>query len=441
MTVRIRFCVTTLVSVLFLSISASFLSAQEYSKKQELAVFRLGYYSWQIPTAALGAIDDSIRGVFVNLGRFTVIGYAKSLEARDVDDFIDALRKYKEANAELPKEVQLGREAFTQADLTKLTSSFIVVIPSVSFYNLSLSNRGEFTANLETSFSFVNVKDLTTIGQFTIETSGSSLYAREAVKSAIDGIPLQLSYKVRSMPVFQIKTGILELTGGDAIIEFGRNMGVKPGDEFAVVTPTIIAGHQVDETSGMLVVKDVRESFSIAHPLYTDRPMYVGDQLKEIPRFGVELDFYSDLIFAQSNYVGAPSVGYYPLFGIRATVSRGVYRARPTFEMELPLHQALSGGVPANLYVGLETFNLYMGRFQIAPVVLAGLGGNYFENDFYLSHVGGKAQLNLSLLVTRDLKLSIEAGYIAMVGLRDNPRPWDASYWGPFGGVGFTAKF
>ncbi len=441
MTVRSRFCITGLVSVLLFSVGASVLFAQEYSKKQELAVFRLGYYSWEIPTAALGAIDDSIRGVFVNLGRFTVIGYAKSLESRDVNDFIDALRKYKEANTDLPKEVQLGREAFTQADFTQLTSSFIVVIPSVSFYNLSLSNEGEFTANLETSFSFVNVKDLTTIGQFTVDTSGSSVYAREAVKSAIDGIPLQLSYKVRSMQVFQIKTGILELTGGDAIIEFGRNMGVKPGDEFSVVTPTIIAGHQVDEPSGVLVVKDVRETFSIAHPLYTDRPIYVGDQLKEIPRFGMELNFYTDLILAQSNYSGAPPIGYYPLFGIRATLSRGVYRARPTFEIEFPLHQALSGGVPANLYLGVETFNLYLGRFQLAPVVLAGLGGNYYQNDFYLSHVGGKAQVNLSLLVSRDLKLSIEAGYIAMVGLRDNPQSWDASYWGPFGGLGFTAKF
>lgn len=441
MRVRTRACMLVLVSVLLTLSGASSLFAQEYSQKKEVAVFRLGYYSWQIPTAALGAIDDSIRGVFVNLGRFTVIGYAKSLESGDVNDFIDSLRKFKEANTELPKEVQLGREAFTQSDFNRLTSSFIVVIPSVSYYNLELANDGEYTVNLETSFSFVSVKDLTTIGQFTIDTSGSSFYAREAVKSAVDGIPIQLDYRIRSMPAFQIKTGILELTGGDAIIEFGRNMGVKPGDEFSVVTPTIVAGHQVDVPSGVLVVKDVRETFSVAHPLYSSRPLYVGDQLKEVPRVGVELNFYSDLILAQSDYAGAPAVGYYPLFGLRATLARGVYRVRPTFEFEFPLHQALTGGVPANLYLGVETFNLYFGRFQFAPTVLAGIGGNYYRDQFYLSHVGGKAQLNLSLLVSDDVKLSLEGGYIAMVGLRDNPDSWAASYWGPYGGIGFTVKF
>ncbi|WP_455382421.1 hypothetical protein [Salinispira pacifica] len=441
MTVRKRFIAYGFISIVMLLLSAATLFGQEYSEKKQVAVFRLGYYSWEIPTSALGAIDDSIRGVFVNLGRFTVIGYAKSLESRDVNDFIDALKKYKAADTELPKEVQLGREAFTQSDFNQLTSSFIVVIPSVSYYNLELSNDGEYTAKLETSFSFINVQDLTTIGQFTIDTSGSSIYAREAVRSAIDGIPVQLDYRIRAMPEFQIKTGILELTGSDVIIEFGRNMGVKPGDEFSVVTPTIVAGHQVDVPSGVLVVKDVRESFSVAHPIYTDRPLYVGDQLKEIPRVGVELNFYADLIFAGTDYVGAPPIGYYPLFGMRVTVARGVYRVRPTFEVEFPLHQALTGGVPANVYAGLETFNIYAGRFQFAPTVLLGVGGNYFRDEFYLSHLGGKAQLNLSLLVSNDVKLSLEGGYIAMVGLRDNPDQWAASYWGPYGGIGFTAKF
>ena len=420
---------------------ASIAFGQVYSTKKEVAVFRLGYYSWRMPESALTAIDSQIQNVFVNLGRFTVIGYAQSIEAQDVSQFIDTLKQYKEKSAGLPEQVQLGRVAFTKEDLDHLTGSFVVVVPAVTYFDLGRAEDGEFVASIDTSFTFINVQDLTTMAQFTVSTSGRGRHREDAIRSATDGIPLQLSYEIRKISAFQIKTGIIDFSGGDAVIEFGQNMGVMAGDEFSVVTPKIFAGHQVDESSGILVVKEVHEEYSIAHVLYADRKLYVGDQLVEIPRIGFEAGLYTDLIVGQSSYGPSQALSAFPLVGMRITLSRGTYRVRPTVEIEVPVRQAMYGGFPTNLFIGLEMFNIYAGRLQLAPTALLGGGGYYFDNNFYLTHAGGKAQLDASLLLGRDWKLTLEGGYTVMLGLLTNSDFWAASYWGPFGGIGLTVKF
>ncbi|HUX50453.1 MAG TPA: hypothetical protein VMW73_06625 [Spirochaetia bacterium] len=431
----------TLAIAFLFTLVASVAFGQVYSTKKEIAVFRLGYYSWRIPQSALSAIDSQIQNVFVNLGRFTVIGYAQSIEAQDVSQFIDTLRRYKEKSAGLPEQVQLGRVAFTRADLDHLTGSFVVVVPAVSYFNMDRADDGDFIAAIDTSFAFVNVQDLTTMAQFTVSTSGRGTDRQDAIRAATDGIPLQLSYEIRKIPAFQIKTGIIDFSGGDVVMEFGRNMGVKAGDEYSVVTPKIFAGHQVDESSGVLIVKEVHAEYSIAHVLYADRRLYVGDQLVEIPRIGLEASFYSDLIAGQSSYGSSSALSAFPLLGVRFTLTRGTYRVRPTVEIEVPLRQAMYGGFPTNLFLGIEMFNIYAGRVQLAPTALFGGGGYYFDNNFYLTHAGGKAQLDVSLLLNKDMKLSFEGGYTVMLGLLNDPYFWAASYWGPFGGIGITAKF
>lgn len=205
------------------------LFGQEHSKKRDIAVFRLGYSSFQIPDNVPGPSDAAIRDVFVNLG------------------------------------------------------------------------------------------------QFTISTNGSNRSETEAVRSAINSIPAELSSRAQQMSAFRVKIGILEFSGGDVVIESGRNRGVKPGDEFAVITPKIVAGHEEDEVSGLLLVKEVRAEYSLAHPLYVDRKFHVGDQLREIPRFGLEATFYGDAVFGYRDFAPA-RLTTFPLFGLRFTVTRGLQR-------------------------------------------------------------------------------------------------------------------
>ncbi len=72
----------------------TFVAAQpKVSEKQEVAIFAMGYYGYTIPQEALATIDVEIQKVFLDLGRFTVIGMDKRFSASAVNEFITLDRK------------------------------------------------------------------------------------------------------------------------------------------------------------------------------------------------------------------------------------------------------------------------------------------------------------------------------------------------------------
>ena len=77
--------------------------AQQVSQKKDIAVFKLSYYQWDIPDSVLGGIDEELRGVFVNIGRFNVLGMTQRLEPGDLNEFIDKIRQYKQDGRRSPK--------------------------------------------------------------------------------------------------------------------------------------------------------------------------------------------------------------------------------------------------------------------------------------------------------------------------------------------------
>ena len=250
-------------------------TAQEVTEKRDLAVFALSYYDWDVPPEALGMVDERIKGVFVNLGRFNVIGMNYRLASSDVNEFIDRISRYKEENVEIPESVQLGQEAFTEADFNRLVGSFLVVVPTLTYFDIGRDGRDYF-AELETAFTVINVEESKTIAHFTVRTTGEDEVASRAVREAVDLIPLQLEYEVRKVPEFQLKTGIVDVMRGEVLIEFGENMGVKLGDEYALVEQVELrSGHQVMDSTGLLVVKDVSQEVSVAKIIYSDRKSVV----------------------------------------------------------------------------------------------------------------------------------------------------------------------
>ncbi|TVR93053.1 MAG: hypothetical protein EA428_02795, partial [Spirochaetaceae bacterium] len=284
----------TVVLFVILAVSSPYLSAQEFSERKQVAVFRLSYYgeprdpvpqsqtyirignifaysrtveseTTEIFQQAVGAIDEQIRSVFINMGRFDVIGLTQRMQESNVNAFVSALRSYREDTLEIPEAVLVGEQAFTEQDFERLVGGFVLVIPSVSFYNLQRRDREQdYQATIETSFTFVNVEDFSTIGQFFVETSGTDDNAVNAMRRAVNGIPGQLEFRVRSMPIFQIRTGVLEIAGRSVIMEFGQNMGLQRGDEYAVVQRRVTStGHTTQDETGLLVVEEVREEFSI----------------------------------------------------------------------------------------------------------------------------------------------------------------------------------
>lgn len=454
--------------------AASAVTAQEFSRRQELAVFRLSYYG-QPPVSppvglrvevrgprgsvtvelrgtgnpqndslfvrAFGAVDSRIRDVFVNLGRFTVIGMAQRLSAATVGDFIALLDEYRSQAAGLPEAVLLGQEAFTEADFRRLAGGFVVVIPSVTWYSLEPIDGGH-RATIETSFTFVNVATTETFAQFQIRSTGADRQAERAVRDAVDGIAPELSFRIRSLPEFRISTGVIDVDGRDVILEFGRNMGLQPGEEYAIVADRAIAGGYVVSTeTGLLVVREVHEQHSVGRVLYATPRVRPGDQLREVPRRGFDLGPYYEVL--------TDGLGITSVLGLRAAASRGFYDWRPWAAFELPLRGVLFGRyLPVNVSVGGE-WNAHLGRFRLTPAAAIGVGGavpigDAADDRFRVSHVGASVRVSGSLLVTRDMLVSatIGAGYWASLYGGADPvvRETLSSYGGLIIGIGVIFK-
>lgn len=449
--------------------------AQEYSERKELAVFRLDYYgaprdpvpksetvvqlgnvlrverrvssnTREIFKQAVGAVDEKIKSVFINMKRFEVIGLDQRLAKENVGAFIEALQDYKADNTELPEEVLLGQEAFTKADFNRLVGSFYVVVPAVSFYNLQREDDGDYHASIETSFTFINTEDSSTVGQFFVDTEGYDEDPVDAMRSAVEGIPAQLTFRVRSMDIFQLRTGVLEVDGNEVILEFGKNMGVKRGDEYAIVRSRVTStGHELKDETGLVVVKEVEEQFSVGRVLYAEEGAHAGDQLREVPRFGIEVSPYGNLFVSPSE----PQLT--ATFGLKGTGSRGFYRFRPLVGFEIPVTGTVLGLLfPMNLYAGGE-WNWYLGRAKLQPSFTLGLGGgvptvdDWFEEDFYLTHFGATARLTFSYLVSQDVRLYVDGGFGRWFGFFDGAVPSRVTrffdgYGGYLIGAGVTFK-
>lgn len=428
-----------LVLVVSLLLIAAFgLSAQEISEKRDIAVFSLNYTDWQIPSGALGLVDQSIQNVFVGLGRFNIYGMTYRLQAGDIQSFIEKVKEYKQENVEIPEEVRLGEATFTEADFNKLVGSFIVVIPVMSYYDVQQDDNGDYQADIQTSFSFINIEEGTAMASFQIDTSGSGDSAKEAVKGAVDGIPMQLQFELRSVPAFQLKTGIIDRFGGDYIIEFGRNMGVRMGDEYAIVENRVLSsGRQISDETGLLVIKDVDNEVSTAQAIYSDGKPNIGDQLREIPRYGFDLTGYVQYLQSPDSDEEIVAVA-----GLRTVGSRGFFSVRPVAGVEIPLGDVFAIWFPVNTYIGAEA-NWRFGRFTLNPSAVVGAGflvpitGD--EEFEYFSSIGGTAQVEASYLFGRDLKIFANAGftiYKAMLLPEVNPN----DYYGLVFGAGACWK-
>ncbi|MFP4115225.1 MAG: hypothetical protein ACOC2Y_06260 [Spirochaetota bacterium] len=417
-------------------------AGQTFSERQQIAIFRLSYYGqprYEPPPGvrvevrgrrgsltielrgtgnpdydslfdrAFGAIDEEIRSVFINLGRFDVIGMQQRLTESSVDDFIAALGDYELDRAEMPEAVLLGQQAFTEQDFRELAGGFVVVVPSVSWYDLRRDRDGMYEAEMRTSFTFINVNDMQTFDQFFIETSGYAERPGEAVREAVDQLPAELTFRVRSMPEFQLKTGVLEVNGSEVVIEFGRNMGLRRGDEYAIIAERVLStGYVATQETGLIVIREVHEEFSYGEVLYASPRARPGDQLREVPRWPAEANVYFNVM--------TDGLTSSSLLGFKAVASRGFYAWRPFVAVEIPF-RGLIGNVlfPVNAVVGGE-WNVYLGRIRLTPSVSVGLGGAIPLIDdpdaasFYLSHFGAVARLGGSLLVSRDIMVTVETG-------------------------------
>jgi hypothetical protein len=403
--------VKAVVAAVVLLMGFAVLGAQpQVSSKQEIAVFALSYYGWFIPSQALGTIDLKIQQVFSEIGRFTVFGSAQRLSSGGVQQFIDTLRQAKQANFVMPEKYQFGEAFLTKAEFERMTGAFIVVVPVVTNFNSYWDSKAsQWKAEITTGFTFIDVAGGgSVISVEVITTSGSDkTNQNKAIMSAIDSIPSELTYRIRAIPQFQISTRILEAKGARVKLQLGNNMGIKKGDEYAVIVTQNVGGVEDTREGGVILVTDVSSQISSGQVLYSSVPVKANMQLREIPRRGVDFDLY----FHSSGGESLP--------GLRMTATRGFYPLRPYVGLQIPLGGAFNilsvTVIPVNVVLGGELV-LTMGRLHLAPY--AGAGFTYahltealsgFETD-YLSHLGAQAGMRAAYLLSRNMRAFVDAG-------------------------------
>jgi hypothetical protein len=422
----------------------------EISKKQEIAVFALGYYGWEIPQQALASIDNEIQDVFVNLGRFTVIGQTQRFSQKDVNLFIDIIKKSKQENFVLPDEFKFGEKAFTEADFNKIMGAFIVAIPTVVDYNAQYNrSQRKFECNVTTSVAFINVADGTTFGYANIKTSGESKETlQKAVRGAIDSIPIELTYEIRKIEIFQIKSRVLKSDLFTVKMQLGRDMGVKVGDEYAVMSVEDVGGFKSETESGLILINNVGSTISTGTILYSG-PITPNTQLQEVPRLGIDIAPYVQLY----NYFKSDSSYTYDsspkiLVGAKAIMTRGFYGLRPLVGVQMLLNA--EQWLPLSAYVGAD-YNIYLRRVQLS--FFGAIGGttniifqyindklNNSDNNFF-SHYGVKGGVDLTYLMTRDIKIGASAGFEYWIPILPLPTvPQFQGYGGTQLGASVTVK-
>jgi hypothetical protein len=383
------------------------------SEKKDVAIFALGYYGWAIPLQTLGSIDMEIQKVFVDLGRFNILGYTERLSSGGMQQFIATLKKAKEANFVMPEKFQFGEATLTEAEFNKLVGAFIIATPIVSEFNSRYnSDKSEWETDIKTNVTFIDVgAGGSILGIAEVKSSGSDKNNQnKSISSAIEGIPMQLQFEVRKIEAFQISTRVLAASGSEIKLQLGQNMGIKKGDEYSIIVSETVEGFKNESEKGLVQIKNVGSEVSTGRVVYSSIKLSKDVQLHEIPRLGVDAEGY----FHMAGGTAIP--------GLRFAVSRGFYGFRPFGAVQIPLTQVSTyfgvlSVIPVNAILGGE-FNLYLGRFTLTPY--GGIGASYAhvltpvnssDQTDWLSHIGAQAYLRASILFTRELSVFAEGGF------------------------------
>jgi hypothetical protein len=428
--------------VLILAVAIPAFSQVQVSEKKEIAIFSLGYYGFDIPRETLGTIDIDIQRVFLDLGRFTIFGMEKRFSTGDVDEFINILKKLKESTFVLPEKYQFGEAFLTEADFNKLVGAFIIAVPVVTSYNSQFVDDKEWKTDIKTNVSFINVADGTMIGIANVETQGTSRETQyKSVQDAIGGIPMQLQFEVRKISQFQNVTRVLASGIGGVDIQLGSNMGIKKGDEYAVIESDTLEGFVDEREVGLILIKDVGTTRSKGIILFSSIPVEKDVQLREIPRLGLDFAGYVH------NYVYVDGIGDNEssfIIGARAEATRGFYNIRPYGAVQAIAD--LSKWIPLSAIVGGQ-YSLFLRRLEFGG--RAGLAGGsnalvkILEENFsstddpWFTQLGVSGGAYASYLFSRDFKVFIEAQFDYLFGITNEP------IFGSYGGyqIGLGATF
>jgi len=379
--------------------------AIEVSEKQDLAIFGLTRSVYDVPEDVLVFADSSIKHVFVNLKRFDVLGYGQyRIESEDIDDFVKRVR---EIRSEKAKEAgtydeKFGTVVIKGEDFDRIANSFLVVLPTLASYTITVE-RQEYIAELTTyvrrkyevgvviDITFVDVREGTQRESLRVAGSGSHADVDRAGRKAVENAISGLSYQIRQVEAFKIKSGVVSVRGDIVTFVPGKNLGVKPGDEYEVMMRQEVGktGRIVEMPTGLVKVKKVYPELSEGRIVYQKEQITEGDQLVELAQFGAQVSFYAgmmkvdipDMDYSFKLQGDTPVAGeyyyielnqkereYVPDVGIRLVKNLG-YRFKGVFDATAILNFPLFGGL-GELGIG-STF--YKRRLSIDLLAAGGI--------------------------------------------------------------------
>ena len=224
--------------------------------------------------------------------------------------------------------------------VTDLEEYVIVVVPQLSQYELIRNEDGYSQANITISFTIF--RDGMPDAQFFLETIGYNSNAQEAFMQAVDELPAQLEFRLRSLEGFSTDLLIIERYGNKIVLELGSDAGIVPGDEYEA--SRLMESGQERERIALMRVREVTGESSIAEIIYERKPLHESDQIRKLPRIGVNImPYLSGLFSLTTNTLASFSVG------TKAVLGSGVYVFRPVIAFELVFSQLLLAGLQTEL--------------------------------------------------------------------------------------------
>lgn len=298
--------------LIFLCCGVFLIEAAEISEKQDIAIFGVTHSAYTIPDDVLEYAESSINYVFINLKRFNVLGYGEyRMETGDIDDFVERIR---EIRTEKAKEAgtydeKFGTLVIKGEDFDRIVNSFIVVLPSLSNYSVGRERsqyvvdnvvyvKSSYVVDAVIDINFVNVREGTQQEAIRITGTGESEDLDKASSKAVENAISGLSLKIRQLEAFKIRSGVIQVRGDKVVFAQGKNLGLKPGDEFEVMTKQEVgnSGRIVELPTGLVRAKNVYPEITEAHIIMQKEKITEGDQLVELSRFGAQVGFQAGVM-------------------------------------------------------------------------------------------------------------------------------------------------
>ncbi len=409
-------------ALLFLLAFAVPLRAEEPASLKPLTLLRFSTGKTDLTAAAFTEAQAALRQALAERGVFDVRIADLALTAEEAALLFEKLKTARTGTGPLPETVAVGETRVSSAVFGALLASAAVVVPSVVDCRIEEDKRAGGTVNikttLKTDLAFITLEGEPKLLVRPLETMGYDPDRGRSLADAIKTIVPMFTYELASIEEMKSANVILAFEKGEAILDRGGKQGVLLGTEFTI--RGAVGGEDgtaSPKDKGLLVVSEITDDASVGSVVYADPDVSAGDAVEEVRRFGLELSPYA-FAFIPNDQTSVFSA----YAGVRLTLAKGVYTLRPFVSVEFIAYPftTYADWFPVRPFIGCEL------RFRFGPFELAALPMIGLEEWFALSAAqttafmgfGLRGLVEASLLVSRDVKLSLIGGYEYWFGNR-----------------------